>query len=61
MRGGGQCLIEPHAILRPEIWSWYLGKWDKRVARIVLEELEYNSTLFIGVEELAMCGAVNAM
>ena len=37
-----------------------LGEVDKRVARIVLEELEYNSTLFIGIEELAMCGAVSA-
>lgn len=31
-----------------------LGEEDKRVARIVLEEVEYNSTLFIGIEELAM-------
>ncbi|EDX68721.1 hypothetical protein BC059799_1690 [Bacillus cereus NVH0597-99] len=25
----GQCLIEPHAMLRPEICSGFLGKWKK--------------------------------
>ncbi len=33
-----------------------LGKWDKRAAKIVLEELEYNVPLFIEIGELTMCG-----
>ncbi|KMP95421.1 hypothetical protein TU65_11985 [Bacillus wiedmannii] len=33
-----------------------LGKWDKRAAKIVLEELEYNVSLFIEIEGLTMCG-----
>lgn len=49
MCGGGQCLIESHATLRPEMSSKVLGEWKKWIAESFLEELVNNFLLFSGI------------